>query len=993
MYIIKKEKKKKLLKEYEEKKDLYGSFLLSVDKLIKKTLNSRGLKYQLNNRVKTADSLSYKLDKLGSVSTVLSINDVAGYRVLCYLHKDMQNIERILINKLSKYFDFHRIERKHTKDGYQATHLVIEYKEEKLKFKKYSKHRGLRCEIQITTLLYHVWSEANHDTLYKEDIQSENFDRKTLDYLNKRAEKAMELVRKAQLEIDSFNEDYIDKKMLVEFFNSDFFVGIKNTKNTEELYSHLSTLKNNLYKLDNAMLESILDKVNFLEIIEFSIDKTEDVRKNSHTEDNILDDILLDIIGYYVFRFIYPLEIFKILIRIYKNNNFKNKDKIINIGLEVVSFSVTKKEGVYNYQNRLLILDFIEKMSNQEISDNSYFLSQIINKCIGLEYSHTELKDLDVVSFNRGKITLDDGICKMQLKSLNILENIYFNSDNLNIKNNILQNLQNEFLNYGTQKESDEFFIKILDQIFDFYINILKTTNDYPSIGLINENINYLERNYRNQVNSCKNIKHLKNLIDDNKTYKIYKNLFIEDYHNYESGSEEAYKEEIDKYIESINSSNYYKWENIIIDITKDFDGLLNFYLNRKYCYFLESLGSNKIEFAQKLIKNNKKELHSSLLHIVVGIGKSENQNIVKDILKKWINENQCFRACLDIMLELKINDLDIITALFSKAKATKDLDIMNRIILLIIREANKESDEYFSLFKNCTREIIENNNEWVFSSFNLSNENISSFLDNLNDQNRKTLINELLFVHNIGYTTEYFLIYYMHSYPILFINFFIQRILLEQTLLKRQGGLIFRAVPHQFSFISNEKISDDNVDAIVDCYLNNHKNIKKYYIIYGENLLAKLFPNFPDKLKDKLINFFINSNNDKTAFQEVIDILYNYEEKLSEDPSKGDKNKLEANIDKIYREIILIIKENEWKALFDIITNHRGAFWGNDGMIRRFENKKTRFGKWLEDDNKTVKKFAKQFRKYLDNRIAREKSEVDYDEGMRRLEYDNDSK
>jgi ppGpp synthetase/RelA/SpoT-type nucleotidyltranferase len=49
---------------------------------------------------------------------------------------------------------------------YFAVHYLVSLKEDRLSLAEYAHFRGMRCEIQIQTILNHAWAETSHDILY-----------------------------------------------------------------------------------------------------------------------------------------------------------------------------------------------------------------------------------------------------------------------------------------------------------------------------------------------------------------------------------------------------------------------------------------------------------------------------------------------------------------------------------------------------------------------------------------------------------------------------------------------------------------------------------------------------------------------------------------------------------------------------------------------------------------------------------------------------------
>jgi ppGpp synthetase/RelA/SpoT-type nucleotidyltranferase len=56
---------------------------------------------------------------------------------------------------------------------------------------EYKRFKGLKCEIQLTSALYHAWSEIEHDIFYKPNLKIKKRQRETLMKLKMDLEKAM----------------------------------------------------------------------------------------------------------------------------------------------------------------------------------------------------------------------------------------------------------------------------------------------------------------------------------------------------------------------------------------------------------------------------------------------------------------------------------------------------------------------------------------------------------------------------------------------------------------------------------------------------------------------------------------------------------------------------------------------------------------------------------------------------------------------------------
>ncbi len=56
---------------------------------------------------------------------------------------------------------------------------------------EYKRFKGLKCEIQLTSALYHAWSEIEHDIFYKPNLKIKEKQRETFMELKMELEKTM----------------------------------------------------------------------------------------------------------------------------------------------------------------------------------------------------------------------------------------------------------------------------------------------------------------------------------------------------------------------------------------------------------------------------------------------------------------------------------------------------------------------------------------------------------------------------------------------------------------------------------------------------------------------------------------------------------------------------------------------------------------------------------------------------------------------------------
>jgi ppGpp synthetase/RelA/SpoT-type nucleotidyltranferase len=148
-----------------------------------------GILARVSSRVKSSSSLRGKLQKwaedpekadriTGDPETVLArVSDLAAARVMTYTEKDRDAVAEIAQSIFrsppgyNKLFDLEKKEddrriKGNPRNHYRATHMMISIHENDLNG-EFSNLKFDKCELQITSLLAHVWNEIEHDTIYK----------------------------------------------------------------------------------------------------------------------------------------------------------------------------------------------------------------------------------------------------------------------------------------------------------------------------------------------------------------------------------------------------------------------------------------------------------------------------------------------------------------------------------------------------------------------------------------------------------------------------------------------------------------------------------------------------------------------------------------------------------------------------------------------------------------------------------------------------------
>lgn len=199
---------------------LYEDLAKTVTEILEQAVGAAGLQAsrpQSQYRAKNADRLRARLqekDQASAPNIEEVRKDLAGCRLIFYTNGDLNEFLQsdILRENFDIDFDSSRIHHPVAKDGsdpqFRGYNLVVKLKENRTSLPEYGRFAGLRCEVQLQTILNHAWAETSHDIVYKQPIGKE-FARKALGQIEKRFRDIMlKYLVPAGYEIDKAKQDF-----------------------------------------------------------------------------------------------------------------------------------------------------------------------------------------------------------------------------------------------------------------------------------------------------------------------------------------------------------------------------------------------------------------------------------------------------------------------------------------------------------------------------------------------------------------------------------------------------------------------------------------------------------------------------------------------------------------------------------------------------------------------------------------------------------------
>lgn len=145
----------------------YQKLIEEVKFALNHNLETLNLAVALSGRVKTPESLLEKITRKEYEDPLVEITDLAGVRAVCQFTFDAEHVETLVRRLFTVVEVVDKAQQlKVDRMGYLATHFIVELAPDN-RGPRYDDLLGLRCEIQVKTILQDAWAQIDHLLMYK----------------------------------------------------------------------------------------------------------------------------------------------------------------------------------------------------------------------------------------------------------------------------------------------------------------------------------------------------------------------------------------------------------------------------------------------------------------------------------------------------------------------------------------------------------------------------------------------------------------------------------------------------------------------------------------------------------------------------------------------------------------------------------------------------------------------------------------------------------
>jgi ppGpp synthetase/RelA/SpoT-type nucleotidyltranferase len=986
----------------------YKAFAKTVRFILEKALRAADNLPQpqsIQCRAKGMESLRRRLAGVGKLDTQtleLDRRDLAGARLIFYTNND---VDRFLASPLiHENFQIeedstriHHPTPENNEAPYRAVHYTVQLREDRIRLPEYARFAGLRCEIQVQTILDHAWSETSHDILYKDKL-GDGYGERAMESITRRFKRITdEYLIPAGYEIQKAQQEYERVLRGKELFDKDIANLLDNAQNNNKRYEILSGLKDyaipNYDDLPAAYKElkgPLLRAVKAARAtepvpIETTYGKMDGFKADAVTR--LVVEIVENL------RYADVTGTLQLLIDVYQDEpNDAIRQQVVNAVKKLSEYKI----NVYNKVGPMLqmaLVDYLAGMNDAEVDSLRPIALTVWTEAIQSDITGEKWK-ADSVVLSTGAVPPSGHLREIRDKAIKALFAAFDRSTNDEQKRTVLSALDAATRTPHQAQYSNELLattLKDATRIVDFVTERAKAMScellqhlehrflyDYFRATDLTED---LENRFGCQAEAealVSAILKFRDTINADDRFARYKVLvgFESVYPSHWTDQEFAYKAdeyrsgEANRYIDEINVANEPDWFDLIARCaeTKSND-LATFPV---FGDFIDKLAERKPEVAGRFLANASDDLRKFLARFLNGLALSGRPDIYKRILE---NELESAKNLTGVARHLRYSDVkkpDFAARLLKRAIDKCDQIAIIECLLLVLEHYGTEKISDADTFVRDALTFLNDRKDprWVSQAWFL--QKATKFYEELTPERTAQLLQNLGYVHQVNYQVERILVRLAERQPAAVWDYFGARLAREA---KDDDEERFEAVPFQFHGLEKEFFK--NPQLAISKGLSWFAQDRKLFRFRGGRLLSSAFPNCTPEFAAALAELVKTGVDTEADF--VLAILQNY---------RG-----ETSTHVVLKEIVSRFPDDPGKMDgVGISIDSTGVVRGELGFAEAWRVKKESLTEWLADERQVVKAFAEKHIAQLDRMIALEQRRAEGEREMRKMSYDGDN-
>ncbi|MEJ1357053.1 MAG: RelA/SpoT domain-containing protein [Candidatus Sedimenticola sp. (ex Thyasira tokunagai)] len=954
-------------------------------------------------RAKEIDSLRRRLaevDKMDTQTLELDRRDLAGVRLIFYTNND---VDRFINSPLIR--DNFEVEEDSLKIHhpipenkgvrYRAVHYTVRLLDDRIRLPEYARFAGLRCEIQVQTILNHAWSETSHDIIYKDKL-GDGYGEKAMKGIARRFERVMDkYLIPAGFEIQKAQLEYERVLQGKELFEKDISNLLDNAQNNNDRYEILTGLRDyaipnydNLPAAYEGLKEPLLRAVKAARDTEpVSIETTYGNMEGFKTD--AVTKLVVEIVA--SLRHADVIGTLQLLTQIYGDEpNDDIRQQIVNVVKKLSEYNINAYKQV-GPMLQMALVDHLAGMSDAEVDSIRPIALTVWTEAIQSDITGAKWK-ADSVVLSTGAVPTSDQLTEVRDKAIKALFAAYDRSIDDAQKRAVLSALDAATRTPNQAQYSNELLattLKDATRIVDFVTERAKATSyellqhlehrflyDYfRADGLTGDPENRFGCQTEAAVLAATIFKFRDTINADNRfvRYKVlvgfesvYSRHWTEKKFDYE-GTDEYRHGEANRYIDEINDTNEDDWFDLIARCaeTKSNDlATFPFFGN-----FISKLAERKPEVADRFLSKATDDLRNFLAGFLNGLALSSRHDIYERILE---SELESANSLTGVVLHLRHSDANNpdFTARLLKRAIDKDDSIAVIECLLFVLEhygTEKIADADTFLQDALTFLNDRKDSRWVSKAWFLKK--ATRFYEELTPERTAQVLENLGHLRQVNYQVDRILVLLAERQPEAVWDYLGTRLAKESF--EGEDEEHFEAVPFQFHGLEKELSKDPQL--AISKGLSWFARDRKLFQFGGGRLLSNAFPHCTPVFAVALAELVKSGGDTEADF--ALAILQNY---------RG-----ETSTHDVLKEVVSRFPDDTSKMSgVQVSIDSTGVVSGALGFAEAWRSKRESLTEWLTDERPAVRTFAETHIAELSRMIASEHRRAEVEMEMRNRNY-----
>lgn len=957
---------------------------------------------QVKDRAKQPTSLRKKLEERGIATTTMlenDIKDLAGCRVIFYTNSDVTRF--INSGIIEQNFEVIEVKLHHPQrvvedvtELYISNHYLVRLLPERIALPEYAHFAGMRCEIQIQTILNHAWAEMAHDTIYKAPVLG-NFGGREFDGIKSRMQKvARKYLLPAGYEFQKIANDYqrlIKGKALFDGDALDAIVqAVDNNVRAEALEKFAESvlpLYDDLQAVYPDVIAKLVEAADRARATPPVAIETPYGSLPAKTSCDIVKAITEILTRY---RYLDIDATFDALCKLYGlAESEKERKYLLELGKALAKhqIQVWRQHGPIA---QAMLVEGIESLGEEELHGLQPLLISMLGEILRTEISGTT-NSSTAVTIHRGAVIASDTLRVIRTKAIDLLKRQFSLAGNEKERRAILQAIQaatNTPFSAGYSNALARLVMDDTRTIIEFQTEIAPTL----SLHLLQETEDRIHRYYwryavlpetmrddpdliaaRVQVEAA--ALRFRNVANNNPDFVIFKTLvgfnsvfppaWEDKEFNYEQA--EAYRsEQVEALLGSVNEASADAWFDRISRYAQiESDDAATFPVFGK---FLERVAEAQPTIIFSYIDRIDGSLANFLPSILTGLMRSAERAQAIARIDAWLRAGEHISKIAWYLRFADPFDEALLRRTLDSAIQHCDAHAVRNVLIAAVNQFTAHPGTLVvEVFLPALRYLeAAENFSWVrmpwFSWLG------STIIRALNEEQANIVLNALVPYPDLEYDAEFIAAAIAERWPARVVAFIGERQAFART---DAAPTRYDAVPFEVHQLRPP------LSAAPDIMLAEARTWFEadplHFPYDGGKLLASVFPDLSNGLEERLTAMIAGGNNQDLAF--VLGILSAFEGK--------------PPIYELVRKIIVAL-DSESQLLCEArsVLRESGVVSGEFGFAELHAGRKAMFEAWLTDPSETVRTFAAEQIRELDRQIAAETRSAEASIALRKLEY-----